>query len=74
MKYNSNFHIESYKDVVFFAKHLAEKQKMSFHPYDDFSYYFKEKDTIALYNMLNEECFLVCEKLNFDLYQIHYDF
>jgi hypothetical protein len=72
MEYTNNVHIYNRQDVETFAKYLVYDCKISCHPDDDFTDYFNTKEQVDLYNHLNNECFVLCEKEGLDLYDIHY--
>jgi len=70
--------IQTLNDVVAFAKHLVEVEKLSFHPDDDFRDYIKLKDNQPFYseteavlrNKLMNDCFEVCNKNNVEIYEL----
>lgn len=65
------------QDVKFFAEKLRD-EKVNFHPDDDFNSYIDFLTNEPLYsqtdaklrNALMDQCFLVCEKENVDIYEI----
>ena len=78
LKYtNMNIEIKTVADVVAFAKHLVEVEKLSFHPDDDFGVYitsdnkpfYSEEDAI-LRNKLMDNCFDVCNENGIDIYDL----
>lgn len=69
--------IKNINDVKVFAKHLAEVEKLSFHPDDDFNNYitsekqhFYSKSEAELRNKLMNDCFKVCNENNLEIYEI----
>lgn len=78
MIYNNESHIKTVKDVEVFFQHILFERKIYFHPDDMFENYVNCEGGIntftfeecAIYNRLMDECFVVCEKGNVDIYKI----
>lgn len=70
--------IQTINDVIAFAKHLVEVERLSFHPDDDFRDYVNIEtqepfytDEEALFrNKLMDDCFAVCNKDNIEIYEV----
>ena len=81
MKYSSNDHITSVKDVEEFFDYLLLDRKLNFHPDDRFENYInletKEQSftpaECELFNRLMNEAFEVSEKEGADIYEIGAD-
>lgn len=73
--------ITNVEEVVAFAKHLFQIEKLSVHPDDDFKNYVinetmlpKYTDEEAdIYNNLMKQCFIICENEDIDIYEIFYN-
>ena len=69
--------IETIEDVKTFVKQLVEEE-LNYHPDDDFTKYIHihtnestySKEEAAARNELNHQCFIVCERLGEDIYNI----
>ena len=78
MKYTTNSHINSVKEVEKFFQYLVEERKLNFHPDEDFinyvSYSSGERtftdEECQLYNRLMDERFDVCKKAGVDIYEV----
>ena len=78
MKYTTNSHINSVKEVEKFFQYLVEERKLNFHPDEDFMNYVSyssEERTFAdeecqLYYRLMDVCFEVCKKAEVDIYEV----
>lgn len=69
-------HIETIDDVTYFFKYVYCGLGVNFHPDDGFDRYiypqtkqpaFSEEES-KIYDHLREECFVVCENLDIDIY------
>ena len=78
MKYTTNSHINSVKEVEKFFQYLVEERKLNFHPDEDFMNYVSyssgertfSDEECQLYNRLMDECFEVCKKAEVDIYGV----
>ncbi len=69
--------IETIEDVRAFVKQLVEEE-LNYHPDDDFTQYINihtdeptySPEEAAARNELNNQCFVVCERLGEDVYSI----
>lgn len=72
--------IKTLQDVQTFAQHLTKKERLSFHPDDDFFDYINIKTRERFYtdeeaklrNKLMDDCFNVCKQENAEIYDIMY--
>lgn len=75
------FKIENLQDVERFLRYVIEPQGLSigmgFHPDDDFGDYIKENgerafsdEDAATLNKYMNDCFIICEQNNADIYEI----
>lgn len=76
--YDIHSYISTIAEVENFAKFLFNEKHLAFHPDEDFAEYisnetheplFTEND-VELYNRLMNECFVVCENANEDIYEV----
>lgn len=65
------------QEVKDFAKYLYSVHKVAFHPDDTFDEYISSnkdnlfsKEEIELLNIRMEECFVICNKYNQDIYDV----
>ena len=72
MEYTNNTHVYNRQDLETLANHLVYFCKITYHPFDDFADYYNDKEQIIFYNRFNNECFVLYEKEDFDLFDIHY--
>ena len=78
MKYNTNSHIMTVKDVETFFHHIVFERNVNFHPDDMFEDYVSCEGGIntftlgecTVYNRLMDESFAICEKEGIDIYGI----
>ena len=72
------FQIKSIKDVEAFFIHLIQEENLNFHPDEDFENYINFQSKLPSYsreeakcrNKLLKTCFEICEKEDFDIYQL----
>lgn len=69
--------IKTIDDVIAFASHLVQVEKLSFHPDDDFKDYFTSdlksfysEQEAELRNKLMYDCFEICNKNKVEIYEI----
>lgn len=70
--------IKTVKDVIEFFHHLAEEERLSFHPDENFEDYVNMKTNKPSYTQeeaherdaLMEQCFVVCDQNNRDIYDL----
>jgi hypothetical protein len=70
--------IQTLNDVIAFAKHLVQNEKLSFHPDDDFRDYVKFETQEAFYtqeealyrNKLMDKCVKVCKREKIEIYEV----
>jgi hypothetical protein len=70
--------IQTLNDVIAFAKHLVQNEKLSFHPDDDFRDYvnfetqeaFYTNEEAILKNKMMNDCFEVCKKNKVEIYEL----
>ncbi len=72
--------IKTIDDVKDFAIYLTKKEKLSFHPDDNFENYryvemgkvmpFYTKEEVDQRNNLMDECFKVCDRFKMDIYEL----
>lgn len=80
MRYNKDSHINNVDDVRKFFHYIVEDRNVNFNPDDMFEDYMLSDGTTAftpeeceIYNRLMEESFDICEKEEFDIYEIGLD-
>lgn len=80
MQYNKDSHINNVDDVRKFFHYIVEDRNVNFNPDDMFEDYMLSDGTTAftpeeceIYNRLMEESFDICEKEEFDIYEIGLD-
>lgn len=80
MRYNKDSHINNVDDVRKFFHYIVEDRNVNFNPDDMFEDYMLSAGTTAftpeeceIYNRLVEESFDICEKEEFDIYEIGLD-
>lgn len=80
MRYNKDSHINNVDDVRKFFHYIVEDRNVNFNPDDMFEDYMLSDGTTAftpeeceIYNRLVEESFDICEKEEFDIYEIGLD-
>ena len=80
MQYNKDSHINNVDEVRKFFHYIVEDRNVNFNPDDMFEDYMLSDGTTAftpeeceIYNRLMEESFDICEKEEFDIYEIGLD-
>ena len=80
MRYNKDSHINNVDEVRKFFHYIVEDRNVNFNPDDMFEDYMLSDGTTAftpeeceIYNRLMEESFDICEKEEFDIYEIGLD-
>ena len=80
--YDESYSIETIVDVQNLAKYLYNDRKVAFHPDDNFADYVSDEtgkqtfsdEEIPIFIRLMDECFLVCERENRDIYEVMSEF
>lgn len=74
MKYDNNSTIKTMCNVKTFFDHLTNERNLVWHPDEDFKSYVNgdtfHLDECLLYNRLMDECFKVCQKHSWSIYEI----